>query len=168
MEKQIKKDEDSISKSEDQLQNDREQYSIDEAEFKKLKIEFEALSNAGEGKEKLSHQKEKAQEKQTKLQNLSALFEEFHELTDNLDALQSNYKKASTVSEQATADYEPKNRAFLDEQAGIIAETLESGKPCPVCGSLERPCIAHKSAQAPTEPQLKKAKDKDYIARKAA
>ena len=168
LEKQIKKDEDSISKSEDQLQNDREQYSIDEAEFKKLKIEFEALSNAGEGKEKLSHQKEKAQEKQTKLQNLSALFEEFHELTDNLDALQSNYKKASTVSEQATADYETKNRAFLDEQAGIIAETLESGKPCPVCGSLEHPCIAHKSAKAPTETQLKKAKDNADKARKAA
>lgn len=168
LEKQIKKDEDSISKSEDQLQNDREQYSIDEAEFKKLKIEFEALSNAGEGKEKLSHQKEKTQEKQTKLQTLSALFEEFHELTDNLDALQSNYKKASTVSEQATADYETKNRAFLDEQAGIIAETLESGKPCPVCGSLEHPCIAHKSAKAPTETQLKKAKENADKARKAA
>lgn len=131
LEKQIKKDEDSITKGEEQLQRDREQYAIDEAEFKKLKIEFEALANAGEGKEKLSHQKEKAQEKQTKLQNLSALFEEFHELTDNLDALQSNYKKASTVSEQATADYETKNRAFLDTWLKALSNTANgniSGK----------------------------------------
>ena len=167
LEKQIKKDEDSISKNEEQLKKDRDQYAIDEAEFKKLKIEFESFSDAGEGKEKLSHQKEKAQEKLTKLQNLSALFEDFHELCDNLDTLQSDYKKASEASEEATADYETKNRAFLDEQAGIIANTLENGKPCPVCGSLEHPCIAHKSAKAPTETQLKKAKDHADKTRKA-
>ncbi len=167
LEKQIKKDEDVISKKERQLKKDREQYAIDEAEFEKLKTEFESLSDAGEGKEKLSRQKEKVQEKLTKLQNLSALFETFHELGDNLDALQSDYKKASEASEKATADYEAKNRAFLDEQAGIIAETLESGKPCPVCGSLEHPCIAHKSTKAPTEAQLKRAKENADKTRKA-
>ena len=168
LKKQIKDDEDSISQKDEQLKKDREQYAIDEAEFKILKKEFESLSDAGEGKEKLSRQKEKTQEKQAKLQNLSALFKAFHELGDNLDTLQSDYKKASEVSEEATADYEAKNRAFLDEQAGIIAETLENGKPCPVCGSLEHPCIAHKSAKAPTEAQLKRAKENADKARKAA
>ena len=56
----------------------------------------------------------------------------------------------------------------MDEQAGIIAETLENGKPCPVCGSLEHPCIAHKSAKAPTEAQLKRAKENADKARKGA
>lgn len=168
LKKQIKDDEDSISQKDEQLKKDREQYAIDEAEFKILKKEFESLADAGEGKEKLSRQKEKVQEKLTKQQNLSALFKVFHELGDNLDTLQSDYKKASEVSEEATADYEAKNRAFLDEQAGIIAETLENGKPCPVCGSLEHPCIAHKSAKAPTEAQLKRAKENADKARKAA
>ena len=157
LEKQIKYDEDTISKNERQLKKDQEQYAIDEAEFKILKKDFESLADAGEGKEKLSRQKEKVQEKLTKLQNLSALF-----------TLQSDYKKASESSEEATADYEAKNRTFLDEQAGIIAETLENGKPCPVCGSLEHPCIAHKSAKAPTEAQLKRAKEKADQARKTA
>lgn len=168
LKKQIKDDEDSISQKDEQLKKDREQYAIDEAEFKILKKEFESLADAGEGKEKLSRQKEKVQEKLTKQQNLSALFKVFHELGDNLDTLQSDYKKASEASEEATADYEAKNRAFLDEQAGIIAETLENGKPCPVCGSLEHPCIAHKSAKAPTEAQLKRAKENADKARKAA
>lgn len=167
LEKQIKDDEYSISQKDEQLKKDREQYAIDEAEFKILKKEFESLADAGEGKEKLSRQKEKVQEKLTKQQNLSALFKVFHELGDNLDTLQSDYKKASEASEEATADYEAKNRAFLDEQAGIIAETLENGKPCPVCGSLEHPCIAHKSAKAPTEAQLKRAKENADKARKA-
>lgn len=168
LEKQIKDDEDTISKNERQLKKDREQYAIDEAELKILKKEFESLADAGEGKEKLSRQKEKVQEKLTKLQNLSTLFKAFHEFGDNLNTLQSNYKKASELSEKAIADYEAKNRTFLDEQAGIIAETLENGKPCPVCGSLEHPCIAHKSAKAPTEAQLKRAKENADQARKVA
>lgn len=168
LEKQIQDDEDSISQKDEQLQKGREQYAADEAEFKNLKLEFESLSDAGEGKEKLSRQKEKAQDKLTKLQDLSALLNAFHELSDNLDALQSSYKKASEASEKVTADYEAKNRAFLDEQAGIIAETLEDGKPCPVCGALEHPCIAHKSAKAPTEKQLKNARENADKKRKAA
>ena len=168
LEKQIQKDEKNISAKEEQLLKDRERYAVDEAALQKLKEEFGAFSNAGEGKEKLTHQKEKAQEKLTKLQSLSALFEDLHELKDSLAALQNDYRKASTVSEEKTADYEAKNRAFLDEQAGIIAETLEAGKPCPVCGSLEHPCLAHKSAEAPTETQLKEAKEKADKARKAA
>ena len=168
LQKQIQKDEKNISAKEEQLQKDRERYAVDEAALQKLKEEFGALSNAGEGKEKLTHQKEKAQEKLTKLQSLSALFEDLHELRDNLAALQNDYREASTVSEEKTADYEAKNRAFLDEQAGIIAETLEAGKPCPVCGALEHPCLAHKSAAAPTEAQLKEAKEKADKARKAA
>ena len=104
LKKQIKDDEDSISQKDEQLKKDREQYAIDEAEFKILKKEFESLADAGEGKEKLSRQKEKVQEKLTKQQNLSALFKVFHELGDNLDTLQSDYKKASEVSEEATAE----------------------------------------------------------------
>ncbi len=72
--------------------------------------------------------------------------------------LQKEYTKAANASKEASQIYEAKNRAFMDEQAGIIAETLEPGKPCPVCGSLEHPCIAQKSESAPTEAQLKETK----------
>ena len=37
-----------------------------------------------------------------------------------------------------------------------------------MCGSLEHPCIAHKSAKAPTEAQLKRAKENADQARKTA
>lgn len=53
------------------------------------------------------------------------------------------------------------NKAFLDEQAGILASTLVAGAPCPVCGSTQHPKLAVVSEAAPTEAAVKKAKE-DY------
>lgn len=47
---------------------------------------------------------------------------------------------------------------FLREQAGILAkEKLVSGRPCPVCGSIEHPAPAVLSSEAPTEEQVREA-----------
>lgn len=168
LEAQIAKDEDSIMKRSEQLKKDRERYTDGEAEFHRLKVEYESLDGAGEGKEKLLRQKEKSQEKLARLQNLSGLLTDLRKLGSRLDILRHDYKKAADLYEEAAAEHEAKNRAFLDEQAGIIAETLESGKPCPVCGSPEHPRKACKSPGAPTEAQLKMAKENADRARKAA
>ena len=45
--------------------------------------------------------------------------------------------------------------AFFDGQAGILAEKLEEGKPCPVCGSLIHPSPASREERIPTEEELK-------------
>ena len=50
------------------------------------------------------------------------------------------------------------NKAFLDEQAGVIAAALKDGVPCPVCGSTEHPHPALLSQSAPTEADVKTAK----------
>lgn len=51
--------------------------------------------------------------------------------------------------------YDKKYRAFLDEQAGILALSLEGNKPCPVCGSIEHPSPAKIADEAPSEDELK-------------
>ena len=40
--------------------------------------------------------------------------------------------------------YEREFRLFLDTQAGILAEGLEEGMACPVCGSVHHPALAEK------------------------
>ena len=150
------------------LEEDQVKYNADKDAFLNQKKELESLSDAGEGKEKLSNKKGKAEEKSKKLQELSETFDDYHESEDNLTTLQKEYKKVSAESEKATVDYDAKHRAFLDEQAGILAETLEEGKPCPVCGSVTHPCIAHKSEKAPTEAQLNELKKTAEKAQKDA
>ncbi|MDF2609734.1 MAG: sbcC [Lachnospiraceae bacterium] len=61
--------------------------------------------------------------------------------------------------EISNTDYEVKQKAFLREQAGILASNLVDGEPCPVCGSLEHPNITSWLQDAPTEAELIKLKE---------
>ena len=47
-------------------------------------------------------------------------------------------------------------KAFLDEQAGILAKVLKTGEPCPVCGSVHHPCPAQMTEGAPEKEELEK------------
>ncbi len=168
LEKEIQDIERNVSEKEDQIKANRAKYEKDAAGFDVLKKEYESLSDAGEEKQKLVNNLEKAIDRQKKLRKLSEIFDGCHKLQDSLAALQQEYIQAAEASGKANESYEDMNRAFLDEQAGIIAETLKEGEPCPVCGSLEHPCAAKKSETAPTEAELKKAKDAAEKARNAA
>ncbi|MGP6139417.1 AAA family ATPase [Jeotgalibaca sp. A127] len=57
------------------------------------------------------------------------------------------------VSVQAT-------RLFNQNMAGLLANGLEDGSACPVCGSLDHPLPAPLLAEAPTEEELEAIQDK--------
>ena len=48
-------------------------------------------------------------------------------------------------------------RNYLAAQAGVMADALAEGEPCPVCGSLEHPAPAAHVDAAPTLEQVKRA-----------
>ncbi len=80
----------------------------------------------------------------------AALEEKTAALKEKQTALQRRLDKADAARES----YNAKNRAFLLEQAGILAEGLTDGEPCPVCGSTAHPSPAEKSDSAPCEAEL--------------
>ena len=123
-----------------------------------LKTEHKSLATVEAEKEKLTAKRQQLDNQKKKFQDLIANFKTLAEQKKELEAKQKAYLDASEISSRLLQEYEAKNRAFLNEQAGIIAGTLEAGAPCPVCGSTSHPKPASVSENAPTEAEVKKAK----------
>ena len=133
-----------------------------------LRTERDVLGSANAEKEKLTAQRAQCAQQRAKMltfvENTAAL-EHQQKL---LQAAQEAYLAAAARAAAANQEYYSKNQAFLDEQAGIIAATLVSGVPCPVCGSTSHPAPAALSADAPTEAEVKAAKERADRAQRLA
>lgn len=71
---------------------------------------------------------------------------------------QESYRTAAAAQDEAHARRDALERAFLDAQAGLLAENLVEGTPCPVCGSTHHPARALLPHTAPTQAQVEAAR----------
>jgi len=71
---------------------------------------------------------------------------------------QESYRAAAAAQDEARARQNTLERAFLDAQAGLLAESLVEGAPCPVCGSTHHPARALLPHTAPTQVQVEAAR----------
>ncbi len=136
--------------------------------IKAIKAEQKALEGAGAQKEKLLREKERLEAQKKELLALAASLMTLEKMYAQYEKEQKNYIATAQKASEAQTAYAVKYKAFLDEQAGILAQELTEGVPCPVCGSTVHPKTAVKSANAPTEAQVNEAKAKADIAQKAA
>lgn len=127
-------------------------------ELDNLKAERKTLENCGAEKEKLLRQKQTHQENQEALQQLVRDIAKLYTQQKKWKNAQDLYVAAEEKSTRRMREYDAKNKAFLDEQAGIIAGRLEEGQPCPVCGAIHHPAPAVMADFAPTEADVKQAK----------
>lgn len=127
-----------------------------------------ALENAGEQKAVLEAALHKAAQRQQALGALQQTCAECGALQRGLAAAQAAYRLACAQAEEQIGLYEQKNRLYLDAQAGILAETLQAGVPCPVCGATAHPRPARKAEGAPTKARLEQLKKAADQAREAA
>lgn len=73
------------------------------------------------------------------------------------EAAATVYKQKRELALQAEENYKQLQQAYLDGQAGILAQALQDGKPCPVCGSTNHPAPFSHDGTIPTDAQLQKA-----------
>ena len=123
-----------------------------------LQNELKSLENAGADIARLEAAQRDAESRLKSLNNLSAEKAELEALEKNLHELQKDYLNASQLAEEKKKLYESMNKSYLDEQAGILAEKLQSGMPCPVCGALSHPAPAATSENAPSKAELEETR----------
>lgn len=131
-----------------------------ENEIKRLKAQQERLSGTEAQKMQFSAQKQQAADWKNKFTTLLSDIEGLTAEQNTLGKLQAALEAAMDISARLLRIYNDKNTAFLREQAGIMASTLAEGIPCPVCGSVHHPSLAVLSESAPTEADVKAAKEK--------
>ncbi len=114
----------------------------------------ESLAEKKVDKTELEAKKDKLQDKQSSLEKLFCEVKGFESDTTNLQRLQDEYKNLASIYEQKMEYYRNLNSTFLNAQAGILAEGLIEGQPCPVCGSRTHPSPAQKAHDVPTQKEV--------------
>ena len=125
---------------------------------KKAEGELELLKDKPAEAERLQRLNENVESRAEGLTAAAKCRAAFMTARDRKEAAQEAYRQAAEKSKKQTDDYDAGYLAFLNEQAGILAERLEEGEPCPVCGSRQHPQPAALSGKAPTEAELEKMK----------
>ena len=123
-----------------------------------LRTEQKDLADVSAEKEKLAAQLQQLGDRQKQFVDFLSGMEGLAREKAELAKRQEDYLKAEEASSELLREYEVKERAFLREQAGIMASSLTAGMACPVCGSIEHPHLAVLAEDAPTEADVKKAK----------
>ena len=129
-----------------------------------IKKELESKNDLGVRKQTLITQKEKLEDERDRVVGLLDDINIVKELQIQLKKAQESYLKSANDAKSKHEKYLVLNEAFLSEQAGILASNLESGMPCPVCGSTEHPFKARLAQDAPTEETVKAAKEESDAA----
>lgn len=165
----------SFEKSNNLLKLKQQEITSLEKEIDEKSKALEEVKGADLLVQKLTAQKEEINKKAEALKELKTEI-------DRCKAEQKNLKNAQSFAKFALDEYGALENeynqiyiAFFNEQAGIIADELKDGEPCPVCGSTSHPNLARKSENAPSQADVesaqilvKKAQEKANKARDTA
>ncbi len=129
-------------------------------EYQKHLAEWEMLKDVELRLARLEQHKDKLKAAWKDLSDLGGLYRRLLEENTDLQRLQKEYTEAVKLRDHLRLEYQLLEQRFLDAQAGMLARTLEPGKPCPVCGSLTHPLPAKLAGHVPEKKELEMRKKK--------
>lgn len=163
---ELKSLENSISEKTQSFEKSNNSLKLKQQEIKLLEKEIDEKSKALEEVkgadllvQKLTVQKEEINKKAEALKELKTEIDRCKTEQKNLKNAQSFAKSALDEYGALENEYNQIYIAFFNEQAGIIADELKDGEPCPVCGSTSHPNLARKSENAPSQADVESAQN---------
>ena len=127
-------------------------------ELKHLEEEKNSLEDADVLYQKTVADQEQCANRMSQLAQLGRSLKRWKVEQSSLGQIQATYYTANVEYGRRKAEYDTMEKAYFDEQAGILAQQLAAGQPCPVCGSLEHPVPAILTEHAPDKEALEHQK----------
>jgi len=128
-----------------------------EESLKALREEKSTLEKSGETLLTLRQETEKAGKRLEELKTLQKQIAALAADENRLKSAQEKYLSAAREAETQKLQEQAFRKAFEAGQAGIMAEALIDGQPCPVCGSTHHPRKAQRLEKTPTEEAVRQA-----------
>lgn len=149
----------SFEKSNNLLKLKQQEITLLEKEIDEKSKALEEVKGTDLLVQKLNVQKEEISKKAEALKELKTEIDRCKTEQKNLKNAQSFAKSALDEYGALENEYNQIYIAFFNEQAGIIADELKDGEPCPVCGSTSHPNLARKSENAPSQADVESAQN---------
>lgn len=149
----------SFEKSNNLLKLKQQEITLLEKEIDEKSKALEEVKGTDLLVQKLTVQKEEIKKKAEALKELKTEIDRCKTEQKNLKNAQSFAKSALDEYGALENEYNQIYIAFFNEQAGIIADELKDGEPCPVCGSTSHPNLARKSENAPSQADVESAQN---------
>lgn len=159
LENSINKRTQSFEKSNNLLKLKQQEITSLEKEIDEKSKALEEVKGADLLVQKLNVQKEEINKKAEALKELKTEIDRCKTEQKNLKNAQSFAKSALDEYGALENEYNQIYIAFFNEQAGIIADELKDGEPCPVCGSTSHPNLARKGENAPSQADVESAQN---------
>lgn len=159
LENSLKEKKQSFEKNDGLLKLKQQEITLLEKEIDEKSKALEEVKGADLLAQKLTVQKEEINKKAETLKELKTEIDRRKTEQKNLKNAQSFAKSALDEYGALENEYNQIYVAFFNEQAGIIADELKDGEPCPVCGSTSHPNLARKSENAPSQADVESAQN---------
>lgn len=159
-EKQLEEKRREESKTAMLLEKKQGEYKIRKQTLEKVRKELSEFPVSEERWKSLAEESQRLEERYGKLIAFREVCRQYQDAVRRLKQEQERYLHIREESQAVQESCLAMERAFLDGQAGILAEQLSEGEPCPVCGAKVHPKKAKRPLHIPDEKKLKEEKEK--------
>ena len=124
------------------------------AEIEKMKERRRELDGAEKANTSIALKLEAEEKRLGEFMGLKNDINNLVKIESGLSLSRKAYDEAIILAQKQRKEHTDAFKRYLDAQAGILAESLEEGQPCPVCGSLSHPSPAKNAEAAPSKEEL--------------